>query len=88
MRPRNISKLHYQFGHYAKGLSNNDLALALETKGLIEMIDLSRSRYIETKAMRSIDPSKFDSVIGAILQDYANKPPRASKCASKEGEKK
>lgn len=79
MRPRKISKLKFQFGHLAPGLEAPALASALEAAGLIEIFDRSsadplQSRYVETKAMRSIEPADFERHIRAALATRAVRP--------------
>lgn len=69
MRPRKLTKLWFQFGGLCPDLDADQICAALEGAGLIERIE-DGTRYIETTLMRTLDRSKFESVIRGVLTNY------------------
>jgi len=70
MRPRLISKLRFQFGRFDPDMTADELCEALIASRMIELLDGHPKRYVETKAMRDIDPHRFESVIAEMIRKY------------------
>ncbi len=72
-----IRRLFYQFGGLLRSprLDAEEIFFALQREGLVEASVLIRSkveRYVETKAMQSIDPKVFRLAVRDALVRYCS----------------